>query len=83
MHGKTSPIHNDGKPSFRGWETPSRPDVTTPHRGTGNVARLPGNQCRDGGGEIMGVRHREYPSRASNSTGIDSDPRGKGSSRIS
>jgi anthranilate synthase component 2 len=62
MHGKTSPIHHDGRELFAGLSNPF--DATRYHSLLIEVASLP--TClevtaRTAEGEIMGVRHRELP----------------------
>jgi len=60
MHGKTSPIHHDGRTIFRGLSQPF--DATRYHSLLIERATLP--ECLElsawtAEGEIMGVRHRE------------------------
>jgi anthranilate synthase component 2 len=62
MHGKTSPVHHDGRELFRGLSNPF--DATRYHSLLIERATLPG--CLEitawtAEGEIMGVRHRELP----------------------
>jgi anthranilate synthase component 2 len=62
MHGKTSPIHHDGRGVFRGLPDPF--DATRYHSLVIERASLPA--CLEisawtDDGEIMGVRHRELP----------------------
>jgi len=61
MHGKTSPIHHDGRTIFRGSSEPF--DATRYHSLLIERATLP--QCLElsawtAEGEIMGVRHRQH-----------------------
>jgi len=61
MHGKTSPIHHDGRTIFRGLSNPF--DATRYHSLLIERATLP--SCLElsawtAEGEIMGVRHREH-----------------------
>lgn len=61
MHGKTSPIHHDGRSIFQGLSCPF--DATRYHSLLIERASLP--DCLElsawtAEGEIMGVRHREY-----------------------
>jgi anthranilate synthase component 2 len=62
MHGKTSPIHHDGKGLFRGLPNPF--DATRYHSLVVERATLP--PCLDltawvAEGEIMGLAHRDQP----------------------
>ena len=62
MHGKTSPIHHDGRELFQGLSNPF--DATRYHSLLIEKATLPA--CLEmtawtAEGEIMGVRHRELP----------------------
>lgn len=62
MHGKTSPIHHDGKGLFQGLANPF--EATRYHSLIVERATLP--QCLEmtawvAEGEIMGLRHRELP----------------------
>ena len=62
MHGKTSPVHHDGRELFRGLSNPF--DATRYHSLLIERATLPA--CLEitawtAEGEIMGVRHRELP----------------------
>ena len=62
MHGKTSPIHHDGRELFKGLSNPF--DATRYHSLLIERATLPA--CLEmtawtAEGEIMGVRHRELP----------------------
>ncbi len=62
MHGKTSLIHHDGTGIFRGIENPF--EATRYHSLIVREESLP--ECltisaRTAEGEIMGLRHREYP----------------------
>ena len=62
MHGKTSPVHHDGRELFRGLSNPF--DATRYHSLLIEKATLPA--CLEmtawtAEGEIMGVRHRELP----------------------
>lgn len=63
VHGKTSEIEHDGRGVFRGVPTPLK--VTRYHSLVGDAGSLPGclmvsaRSLDDG--EIMAVRHREYP----------------------
>lgn len=62
MHGKTSPIHHDGRELFRGLPNPF--DATRYHSLLIERATLP--DCLEvtawtQEGEIMGVRHRDLP----------------------
>jgi anthranilate synthase/aminodeoxychorismate synthase-like glutamine amidotransferase len=61
MHGKTSPMHHDGRTIFRGLSNPF--DATRYHSLLIERATLPA--CLEvsawtAEGEIMGVRHREH-----------------------
>jgi len=61
MHGKTSPIHHDGRTLFRGVPDPF--DATRYHSLVIERSTIPA--CLEisawtGEGEIMGVRHREF-----------------------
>ena len=61
MHGKTSPIHHDGRTIFRGLSQPF--DATRYHSLLIERSSLP--SCLElsawtAEGEIMGVRHRQY-----------------------
>jgi anthranilate synthase component II len=62
MHGKTSPIHHDGKGLFRGLPNPF--EATRYHSLIVERSSLP--ECLEvtawvAEGEIMGLRHRELP----------------------
>ena len=62
MHGKTSPIHHDGKGLFRGLPNPF--EATRYHSLIVERSTLP--DCLEitawvDDGEIMGLRHREFP----------------------
>lgn len=62
MHGKTSPIHHDGKELFSGLPNPF--NATRYHSLVVELSTLP--DCLEvtawvENGEIMGVRHRELP----------------------
>lgn len=62
MHGKTSPIHHDGKTIFKGLPTPFT--ATRYHSLIVKRETLP--DCLEisaetAEGEIMGLRHKEYP----------------------
>jgi anthranilate synthase component 2 len=62
MHGKTSPIHHDGKGLFKGMANPF--DATRYHSLIVERSTLP--ECLEitawvAEGEIMGLRHREFP----------------------
>jgi anthranilate synthase component 2 len=62
MHGKTSPVHHDGRELFQGLANPF--DATRDHSLLIERASLPA--CLEvtawtAEGEIMGVRHRELP----------------------
>lgn len=62
MHGKTSPVHHDGRELFQGLSNPF--DATRYHSLLIEKATLP--DCLEmtawtAEGEIMGVRHRELP----------------------
>ncbi|HIE13511.1 MAG TPA: aminodeoxychorismate/anthranilate synthase component II [Desulfotomaculum sp.] len=62
MHGKTSPIHHDGRTVFRG--IPSPFTATRYHSLILAAEDLPGVlevSAQTPEGEIMGLRHREYP----------------------
>ena len=62
MHGKTSPIHHDGRTIFQG--IPSPFTATRYHSLIVDPASLPPVlevSAWTEEGEIMGVRHREYP----------------------
>ena len=67
MHGKTSPVHHDGRGLFKGLENPF--EATRYHSLVIDAASLPAElevtawtSTADGGrDEIMGVRHRELP----------------------
>ena len=57
MHGKTSPIHHDGRGVFAACRTRSRPRATT--RSSSSARTLPAGlevTARTADGEIMGVR---------------------------
>lgn len=62
-HGKTSPIGHDGKGIFRGLETPL--EATRYHSLVADRRTLPDSlevsARSEDDGEIMGVRHREFP----------------------
>jgi anthranilate synthase component 2 len=62
MHGKTSPIHHDGRDLFKGMANPF--DATRYHSLIVERSTLP--ECLEitawvAEGEIMGLRHREFP----------------------
>jgi anthranilate synthase/aminodeoxychorismate synthase-like glutamine amidotransferase len=62
MHGKTSPIHHDGKTIFRGMPVPF--DATRYHSLIVERESLPAVlevSAWTNEGEIMGLRHRNYP----------------------
>jgi len=62
MHGKTSPIHHDGRGVFRG--VPSPFEATRYHSLLVEPETIPGClevSARTVEGEIMGVRHRSHP----------------------
>lgn len=62
MHGKTSPIHHDGRGVFAGLENPF--DATRYHSLVIDRATLPDElevSAWTAEGEIMGVRHRRLP----------------------
>jgi anthranilate synthase/aminodeoxychorismate synthase-like glutamine amidotransferase len=62
MHGKTSPIHHDGRGVFRELANPF--DATRYHSLVIDPASLPSTlevSAWTAEGEIMGVRHRELP----------------------
>jgi anthranilate synthase component 2 len=62
MHGKTSPIHHDGRGVFRGLSNPF--DATRYHSLVIDRASLPPDlevSAWTAEGEIMGVRHRTLP----------------------
>ncbi len=62
MHGKTSPIHHDGKTIFKGIENPFA--ATRYHSLVVERESLPDVfeiSAQLEGGEIMGIRHKEYP----------------------
>jgi anthranilate synthase/aminodeoxychorismate synthase-like glutamine amidotransferase len=62
MHGKTSPIHHDGRGVFAGLENPF--DATRYHSLVIERASLPADlevSAWTTEGEIMGVRHRSLP----------------------
>lgn len=65
VHGKTSRIHHDGKGIYRGIENPFV--ATRYHSLVAERATLPQEfivsawTSEDEDGEIMGMRHREYP----------------------
>ncbi len=62
MHGKTSPIHHDGRGVFRGLSNPF--DATRYHSLVIERSSLPGElevSAWTTEGEIMGVRHRSLP----------------------
>ena len=62
-HGKTSPIRHDGKGIFRGLENPF--EATRYHSLVADRRALPDSlevsARSEDDGEIMGVRHREFP----------------------
>lgn len=61
MHGKTSMVHHDGKGIFAGLTNPFE---ATRYHSLIAYEPLPGElevSARTGEGEIMGIRHREYP----------------------
>jgi anthranilate synthase/aminodeoxychorismate synthase-like glutamine amidotransferase len=62
MHGKTSPVHHDGRGVFAGLENPF--EATRYHSLVIDPPSVP--DCLEvcahtAEGEIMGVRHRDYP----------------------
>jgi anthranilate synthase component II len=63
MHGKTSPIKHDGRGIFRGAQNPLT--ATRYHSLAGELESIP--SCLEvsavavDDGEVMGVRHRDYP----------------------
>ncbi len=62
MHGKTSPIHHDGKTLFRGLPDPF--PATRYHSLMVDPERLPAELTRSAWTEddtVMGLRHREWP----------------------
>jgi anthranilate synthase/aminodeoxychorismate synthase-like glutamine amidotransferase len=62
MHGKTSPIYHNGKEIFEGMPNPFT--ATRYHSLVINPKTLPSCleiTARTEEGEIMGVRHKEYP----------------------
>jgi len=62
MHGKTSPIHHDGKELFKGLSNPF--DATRYHSLVVERGTLPASlemTAWVAEGEIMGLRHRELP----------------------
>jgi anthranilate synthase/aminodeoxychorismate synthase-like glutamine amidotransferase len=62
MHGKTSPIHHDGRGVFRGLSDPF--DATRYHSLVIDPATLPADlevSAWTDAGEIMGVRHKRLP----------------------
>lgn len=62
MHGKTSPVHHDSRGVFTG--IPSPFDATRYHSLLIERATIPDCleiSAQTAEGEIMGVRHREYP----------------------
>lgn len=62
MHGKTSPIQHDGKGVFAGLPNPF--EATRYHSLIVKRATFPGSleiSAETAEGEIMGLRHREYP----------------------
>jgi anthranilate synthase/aminodeoxychorismate synthase-like glutamine amidotransferase len=62
MHGKTSPIEHDGKGVFAGLPNPF--EATRYHSLIVKRATFPGAleiSAETAEGEIMGLRHREYP----------------------
>ena len=79
MHGKTSPIHHDGRASSPGCPTRSRRRAIT--RWSSSARRCP-TASRSAAwtdeGEIMGVRHREHPGRGRPvPSGVDPHARGQ------
>ena len=62
-HGKTSPVRHTGEGLFRGVKNPFR--ATRYHSLVGDKTVIPGvlevTATAEDDGEIMGVRHREYP----------------------
>ncbi len=62
MHGKTSPIYHDGQGVFRGLPNPFTAtryhSLLVARRGLPPVLRI---SARTREGEIMGLRHRQYP----------------------
>ncbi len=62
MHGKTSPIEHDGRTIFRGLPSPF--EATRYHSLIVEESSLPAClevTARAPAGEIMGLRHRDYP----------------------
>ena len=62
MHGKTSPIHHDGRTVFEGLQNPF--EATRYHSLLVDRGELPSCleiSAETAEGEIMGVRHKEYP----------------------
>jgi anthranilate synthase/aminodeoxychorismate synthase-like glutamine amidotransferase len=62
MHGKTSPIHHDGRGVFAGLPNPF--EATRYHSLIVKRATFPGDlemTAHTTEGEIMGLRHRDYP----------------------
>jgi anthranilate synthase component 2 len=63
MHGKTSRIKHDGKGIFRGIENPF--NATRYHSLAGEQETIPAclevSAVSEEDGEIMGIRHRQYP----------------------
>ena len=62
MHGKTSPIHHDGRTVFEGLQNPF--EATRYHSLLVDRDELPSCleiSAETAEGEIMGVRHKEYP----------------------
>lgn len=62
MHGKTSPVQHDGRTIFAGLDNPF--EAMRYHSLLVEKARLPACleiSARTAEGEIMGLRHREYP----------------------
>ncbi len=61
MHGKTSPVHHDGQGLYRGLPNPF---IATRYHSLIVEEPLPAElvvTARTAEGEVMGLRHREYP----------------------
>jgi anthranilate synthase component 2 len=63
MHGKTSTIKHDGKGIFKGVDNPFT--ATRYHSLAGDQDSIPSclevTACTTDDGEVMGIRHRQYP----------------------
>jgi para-aminobenzoate synthetase component 2 len=62
MHGKTSPIHHDGRTVFEGLQNPF--EATRYHSLLVDRGELPSCleiSAETAEGEIMGVRHKQHP----------------------